>query len=89
MSQSSKTQRVDLRISPAAKEMIQAAAQTRDKTISEFLIDSGLTSAAEILADRRSFILDDARWRLFQAALDAPLRTGQRCRLARLMKTGK
>ena len=84
---SSKTQRVDLRISPAAKEMIQAAAQAQDKTVSEFLLDSGLTSAAETLTDRRLFILDDAKWRAFQAALDAPPRA--RPRLAKLMKTGK
>jgi uncharacterized protein (DUF1778 family) len=82
---SSKTQRVDMRISPAAKEMIQAAAQAQDKTVSEFLIDSGLTSAAETLADRRSFILDDVQWQAFQAALDSPPRA--RPRLARLMKT--
>lgn len=82
-----KTQRVDLRISPAAKEMIQAAAQAQDKTVSEFLLDSGLASAAETLADRHLFILDDAQWQAFQAALDAPPRT--RSRLARLMKTGE
>lgn len=84
---SSKTQRVDLRISAAAKEMIQAAAQAQDKTVSEFLLDSGLTSAAETLTDRRLFILDDAKWRAFHAALDAPPRA--RPRLAKLMKTGK
>ena len=82
---SSKTQRVELRISPTAKEMIQAAAQAQDKTVSEFLLDSGLTSAAETLADRRLFILDDAQWLEFQAALDVPPRP--RRRLARLMKT--
>lgn len=87
MFDSSKTQRVDLRISPAAKEMIQTAAQAQDKTVSEFLIDSGLRSAAETLADRRLFILDDSRWQEFQAALDA--RPRARPRLARLMKTGK
>jgi len=84
---SSKTQRVDLRISPAAKEMIQAAAQAQDKTVSEFLLDSGLAYAAETLANRRLFILGDDQWRAFQAALDAPPRA--RPRLARLMKAGK
>jgi uncharacterized protein (DUF1778 family) len=84
---SSKTQRVDLRVSPAAKQMIQAAAQAQDKTVSEFLLDSGLASAAETLADRRLFILDDAQWAKFEAALSAPPRA--RPRLARLMKTGK
>jgi len=84
---SSKTQRVDLRVSPAAKQMIQAAAQAQDKTVSEFLLDSVLASAVEALADRRLFILDDARWVEFHAALDAPPRA--RPRLARLMKTGR
>ena len=87
MPPSSKTQRVDLRVSPAAKNMIQAAAQVQDKTVSEFLLDSGLASAAETLAERRVFILDDAGWAKFQAALDAPLRA--RPRLARLMKAGR
>jgi uncharacterized protein (DUF1778 family) len=86
MLSTNKTQRVDLRISPAAKQLLQAAAQSLDKTVSEFLLDSGLASAAETLADRRLFILDDAQWAEFQAALDAPPRP--RARLARLMKTG-
>ncbi|HEX5804422.1 MAG TPA: DUF1778 domain-containing protein [Azospira sp.] len=87
MLSSTKTQRVDLRISPAAKQLIQAAAQSQDKTVSEFLIDSGLTSAAETLADRRLFVLDDARWAEFQAALDAPPRA--RPRLSKLMQRGE
>ena len=66
---------------------IQAAARAQDKTVSEFLLDSGLTSAAETLADRRLFILDDTQWNAFQAALDAPPR--ERPRLARLMTTGR
>jgi uncharacterized protein (DUF1778 family) len=83
MPASTKTQRVDLRISPAAKEMIQAAARAHDKTISEFLLDSALASAAETLADRRLFILDDTQREAFQAALDTPPR--ERPRPARLM----
>ncbi len=87
MLSSSKTQRVDLRVSPAAKEMIQAAAQSQDKTVSEFLLDSGLASAAETLAERRLFLLDDTQWAKFQVALDTPPRA--RPRLARLMKSGR
>ncbi len=83
----SKTQRVDLRISPMAKEMTQAAARAQEETVSELLIDNGLASATETLAERRLFILNDARWEAFQATLDIPPR--QRPRLARLMATGK
>jgi uncharacterized protein (DUF1778 family) len=56
---STNAQRVDLRISPAAKELIQAATRAQGKKVSAFLLDSGLTSAGETLADRRLFILDD------------------------------
>lgn len=87
MLDSSKTQRVDLRISPAAKQLLLAAAQAQDKTLSEFLLDSGLASAAETVAERRLFLLDDAKWAEFQMALDAPARP--RPRLARLMQTGE
>lgn len=87
MPASTKSQRVDLRITAATKQMIQAAALAQGKTVSEFLIDNGLASATETLANRRLFTLDDARWAEFQAALDAPPRP--RPRLARLVKTGK
>lgn len=87
MLEPSKTQRVELRMSRAGKELIQAAAQAQNKTVSRFVIDSGLKSAAEILADRCLFRLDDARWWKFLAALDVSPRA--RPRLVRLMKAGK
>lgn len=43
-----------------------------NKTLTEFLLGSGLQAAAAALADRRSFVLDDAAWQDFVAALDAP-----------------
>ena len=40
--------------------------------MSEFVLDSALTEAAEILANRTMFFLDDKQWQEFIAALDAP-----------------
>jgi uncharacterized protein (DUF1778 family) len=67
-----RSERVDLRMTPAAKRTLNQAAAAANKTLTEFLLDSGLTAAYTTLADRRSFVLDDVAWAAFMAALDAP-----------------
>lgn len=67
-----KDERIDLRLSRSAKVMLQRAAAVRHKTVTEFVLDSGLTSAAETLADRQIFLLDDDQWQAFLSALDGP-----------------
>jgi uncharacterized protein (DUF1778 family) len=44
------------------------------------VLESALARAAETLADRRNFTLDAAKWKVFMAALDAPLRPLPRLR---------
>ena len=78
-----KSERIDVRASAAAKDVLQRAAAAAHKNVSEFLLEAGLTAAAETLADRRVFVLDDAKWRAFQAALDRPVRI--KPRLAKLL----
>ena len=68
----SRSERVDLRMTPAAKRTLQQAARVANKTVSEFLLDSSLTAAFETLADRRVFQLDDKSWNAFMAALARP-----------------
>ena len=67
-----KDERIDLRLSRSAKVMLQRAAAARHKTVTEFVLDSGLMTAAETLADRREFLLDDDQWQAFVTALDGP-----------------
>jgi uncharacterized protein (DUF1778 family) len=75
MSQRSRrTEKLDLRLSPAAKRTLQAAATAARKSVSEFVLDSALSEAEERLADRRVFTLDHRTWEVFVAALDAPPR---------------
>ncbi|WP_295613613.1 DUF1778 domain-containing protein [Chamaesiphon sp. GL140_3_metabinner_50] len=69
----SKTERIDVRTTVAAKQLLQQAAATSHKSVSEFLLENGLQAAAATLADRRLFVLDDDRWQAFQAALDRPV----------------
>jgi uncharacterized protein (DUF1778 family) len=68
----SRSERVDLRMTPLAKQTLMQAANAAKKTLTEFLLDSGLHAAYATLADRRTFVLDDRRWEEFMAALDAP-----------------
>ena len=79
-----RTDRIDLRIYPEAKEALQAAALLRHKSVSEFVLESALGAADEVLANRRHFNLDAEQWAAFHAALDAPPRPLPR--LERLMR---
>jgi uncharacterized protein (DUF1778 family) len=67
-----KSERIDIRTTLRVKRLLQEAAATTNKTVSEFLVDSALTEAAEVLANRRVFFLNEKRWQEFIAALDAP-----------------
>jgi uncharacterized protein (DUF1778 family) len=67
-----RSERVDLRMTPAAKRTLMQAAAAENKTLTEFLLDRGLHAAFETLADRRTFVLDDERWQAFVAELDRP-----------------
>jgi len=51
-----------LRLTPAAKRMLHAAAAA-EASVSEFVLDSALRHAEETLADRRFFGLDAERWK--------------------------
>lgn len=75
-----RTEKLDLRLTPAAKRTLAAAAAAERRSISDFVLDSALGRAEETLADRRSFALDAETWEKFQAALDAPPRDLPRLR---------
>ena len=69
-----RTQKLDLRLTPAAKQALYAAAAAAHRSVSEFVLESALTRAEETLAERRHFGLDAERWAAFMTALDAPPR---------------
>lgn len=77
---SARTEKLDLRLSPAAKQTLRAAATASHRSISDFVLESALARADETLADRNHFGLDAERWNAFQAALDAPVRELPRLR---------
>jgi uncharacterized protein (DUF1778 family) len=66
-----RSERVDLRMTPAAKRTLQRAAAVMNKTLTEFLLDTGLNAAFDTLADRKVFQLDEQQWEEFMTALSA------------------
>ena len=76
----SKTERIDVRATTLTKQLLQDAARASHKNVSEFLLDAGVTAAAQTLADRRQFVLDESQWQAFQVALDRPVQNKPRLR---------
>lgn len=79
-----RSEKLDLRLTPGAKQTLQRAATTAQRSATDFVLESALASAAETLADRQIFLLDPEQWEVFVAALDAPPQLHPR--LARLLQ---
>ncbi len=69
-----RTEKLDLRLTPSAKAVLQTAASVAKQSVSEFVLQSALSRAEETLPDRRHFGLNAEQWAAFQDALDAPPR---------------
>jgi len=82
-----KAARIDVRANESVKQLLQDAARACHKTISEFLLDAGVTAANQTLADRQRFELDETRWQLFHQALDRPVQLHPNQRLKSLLTT--
>jgi uncharacterized protein (DUF1778 family) len=79
-----RSEKLDLRLTPGAKQTLQRAAAAAQRSVSEFVLESALANASETLADRQTFQLDGEQWDAFVAALDAPPQVHPR--LARLLQ---
>lgn len=85
MAATTRSEKLDLRLSAEAKNRLQAAAATLQTSVSEFVLESALARAEETLPDRQRFGLDTEAWAEFQKALDAP--TTSKPRLDKLMRS--
>ena len=70
-----RSEKLDLRLSSSDKRTLEAAASVSSRSVSDFVRESALSRADEMLADRRTFVLSKPKWCEFQAALDAPTRS--------------
>lgn len=75
-----RSEKLDLRLTPQAKQRLFAAAQAEQRSVSDFVLHSALERAEETLADRRIWSLSAEEWAKFQAALDAPPRDNPQLR---------
>ncbi len=78
-----KSERIELRTTPSMKALLQRAATSSHKNVTEFLLEAGIAAAEDALVDRRLFLLDDEDWSAFQEVLDRPVMS--KSRLSRLL----
>ena len=79
----SKSERIEVRITPSMKALLQRAAALSHKSVTEFLLETGISAAEDALVMRQTFRLDDEQWRAFQEVLDRSV--SPKPRLARLL----
>jgi uncharacterized protein (DUF1778 family) len=78
-----KESRFNLRTTTAQRTIIERGAAVQGQKLTDFVVSSACEKAEQVLADQRSFVVSQAKWDEFVAALDRP--TTQKARLARLM----
>jgi len=71
-SKESKSERIELRLTPSTKRIIQEAATASHTDVSEFVLQSSLTEAEIALSRRTRFVLDEEQWNKFVEILDRP-----------------
>jgi uncharacterized protein (DUF1778 family) len=67
-----KAERLHLRVEPEQKALLEAASAASGSTVSAFVLKVATEAAADILADRRAFVLDETVWQDFDHALERP-----------------
>jgi uncharacterized protein (DUF1778 family) len=65
-----KADRIEIRVTPNAKALLTAAAQSRHTTISDFLLDHGLEAAERAITSQRVFYASESGWAAIEKLLD-------------------
>ncbi len=68
----SKTERLNVRLTPAQDEVLRRAAEAQGESMSEYVLRHAIEAAEMDLADRRVFVVDDDAWNELQALLSRP-----------------
>lgn len=66
------TTRLNLRVAPTVKALLRTAAKLRQSSLTGFILHSSQVAAETVLSEQTRFVLPEAKWRAFNAALDAP-----------------
>ena len=62
--------RWDFRIAAETDRLVRRAAETTDRTLTDFVVDAAVLEAERVLADRTEFVLDGESWDRFVELLD-------------------
>jgi uncharacterized protein (DUF1778 family) len=66
-----KTERLNLRLTPAQDRVLRRAAEAHGESTSEYVLRRAVEAAEMDLADRRVFVADEAAWDEIQALLSS------------------
>jgi uncharacterized protein (DUF1778 family) len=66
---------IQIRAPLSAQVLIDRAAAAVGLSRSQFMLETSIREAENTLLDQRAFVLDQAQWDAFEAALDAPVNT--------------
>ena len=69
-----KATKVQLRLRPDQKAVLARAAQLRQTSLSNFLLEHAYEAAQQVLAEQVDLVFPPAEWAAFCKALDAPPR---------------
>jgi uncharacterized protein (DUF1778 family) len=67
-----KAERLQLRLEPDQKALLEAAGEATGRSVSSFVLQVATEAAADVLADRLAFVLEESQWNLFDEALSEP-----------------
>jgi uncharacterized protein (DUF1778 family) len=65
-------ERWDFRVATETDRLVRQAAETTDRTLTDFVVDAAFVEAERVLADRTQFVLDAESWARFVEILDRP-----------------
>ena len=63
-------ERWDFRVASEAAQLVRQAAETVDRTLTDFVVDAAVVEAERVLADRTEFVLESAQWTRFVQLLE-------------------
>lgn len=69
-----KTTKIQLRLRPDQKAVLTRAAQLRQTSLSNFMLEHAFEAAQQLLAEHADIVLPPEEWEAFCKALDAPPR---------------
>jgi uncharacterized protein (DUF1778 family) len=68
-------ERWDFRVASETDQLVRQAAETAERTLTDFVVDAAVVEAERVLADRTQFVLEAEQWDRFVELLDGPPQT--------------